>query len=84
MFMIDRYISVSLGRPMAINERDSNIILSAELDSDVASQIGQHEKKLLESDDRASIEAAVEEAMKVHRRLDYNVNINAQRLLEVV
>lgn len=32
---------------MAINERDSNIVLSAELDSDVASQIGQHEKKLL-------------------------------------
>ncbi|CAI4212095.1 unnamed protein product [Parascedosporium putredinis] len=124
MFMIDRYISVSLGRPMAINERDSNIILSAELDSDVASQIGQHEKKLLvgvvahtrngkvsaghtftdivaeleaEIQDwlrdtpdffiqhrEPSIEAAVEEAMKVHRRLDYNVNINAQRLLEVV
>ncbi|KAJ3525752.1 hypothetical protein NM208_g11505 [Fusarium decemcellulare] len=35
-----------------------------------------------ESDDRAVIESAVEEAMKVHRKLDYSDNIRTQKLLE--
>lgn len=36
-----------------------------------------------DSEDRASIESAVETAMKDHRRIDNSVNLSAQKLLEV-
>ncbi len=36
-----------------------------------------------DSEDRASIESAVETAMKDHRRIDNSVNLSEQKLLEV-
>ncbi|TXB96102.1 hypothetical protein FocTR4_00016579 [Fusarium oxysporum f. sp. cubense] len=47
MFMIDRYLAVILGRPMAIHEGDITVVLSPEIDDSISSQVDAREKKLL-------------------------------------
>lgn len=46
MFMMDRYLAVSLGRPFAIQDSDTTVLLSTEVESTVSSEIGDHETKL--------------------------------------
>ncbi|KAH8663792.1 fungal-specific transcription factor domain-containing protein [Ilyonectria robusta] len=47
MFMIDRYLAVILGRPMAIQDSDVTVELTPNLDDTVSSQVDAREKKLL-------------------------------------
>ncbi|KAI8669820.1 Zn(2)-C6 fungal-type domain-containing protein [Fusarium sp. Ph1] len=47
MFMIDRYLAVILGRPMAIQDSDITVTLSSNLHSSISAQIDARERKLL-------------------------------------
>ncbi|KAF4994517.1 hypothetical protein FDECE_13091 [Fusarium decemcellulare] len=64
----------STPRPGPSSERVQACVDSALAMIILASDFGSH--------DRAVIESAVEEAMKVHRKLDYSDNIRTQKLLE--
>ncbi|RTE76482.1 hypothetical protein BHE90_009061 [Fusarium euwallaceae] len=47
MFVLDRYLAVLLGRPLAMHEGDITVALPTEVNAQIENEIGSWEKKLL-------------------------------------
>ncbi|KAK7214668.1 hypothetical protein V2G26_002671 [Clonostachys chloroleuca] len=46
MFMVDRYLAITLGRPISIQEHDLTVAISMEIDPAIRSRLGNLEEKL--------------------------------------
>ncbi|CAI6090618.1 unnamed protein product [Clonostachys chloroleuca] len=46
MFMVDRYLAITLGRPISIQEQDITVAISMEIDPAIRSRLGNLEEKL--------------------------------------